>query len=124
MPTWHIAQINVARALEPLDSARLAAFVAALDEINTLADSTPGFVWRLVGAGGNATDIKAPDPSLVVNMSVWRSPEALFDFVYKSAHVRVMARRREWFERMRIFMALWWVPAGHFPSLDEGLAKL
>jgi hypothetical protein len=121
---WHLAQLNAARPLEPVDSPRLAEFVAKLDEVNALADASPGFVWRLAGASGNATDIQAPDPTMIVNMSVWTSAEALFEFVYKTAHTKVMARRREWFERMAVFTVLWWVPVGHVPTVDEGLAKL
>jgi hypothetical protein len=124
MTTWHLAQINVARPLEPLDTPRLAEFVAKLDEINALADISPGFVWRLAGATGNATDIQAPDPTTIVNMSVWTSPETLFEFVYKTAHTKVMVRRREWFDKIAVYQVLWWIPAGHVPTVDEGLAKL
>ena len=124
--SFHLAQINVARALEPLDSPRLADFMASLDRINALADATPGFVWRLQSESGNATDIQAgDDPLLIVNLSVWETREALFDFVYKSGHAPVMARRRAWFEKpARASLALWWVPAGHRPSLEEALARL
>jgi Domain of unknown function (DUF3291) len=124
MAAFHIAQLNVARALAPLDSPQLADFVGQLDAINALADTSPGFVWRLVGDGGSATDIRVADPSIIVNMSVWESPEHLFDFVYKTAHAKVMARRREWFERMQTFQVLFWVPAGHRPTLDEAFARL
>jgi len=107
-----------------MDSPQLAEFVGQLDRINALADAAPGFVWRLTGASGNATDVRGEDPTLLVNMSVWVSPEALFEFVYKSAHVGVMARRREWFERIEVFQVLWWVPAGHIPSVAEGRERL
>jgi hypothetical protein len=105
-------------------SHRLAEFVAQIDGINALADATPGFVWRLTGTSGNSTDVRADDPSLIVNRSVWESPEALFDFVYKSPHVKVMARRREWFERMEVFTVLWWVPTGHRPTVEEAMHGL
>jgi hypothetical protein len=122
---WHLAQINVARPLAPLDSPQLAEFVAQLDAVNALAEAAPGFVWRLSGASGNATDVHSvEDPSLIVNMSVWASAEALFEFVYKTMHVKVMARRREWFERIEVFQALWWVPIGHKPTVEEAMARL
>jgi len=122
---WHLAQLNIARPIAPLESPVLAEFVAQLDAINALADASPGFVWRLAGASGNATDVaNEVDPSLIVNMSVWETPEALFDYVYRTAHVKVMARRREWFERMETFMVLWWVPAGHQPTVEEAMARL
>lgn len=122
---WHIAQLNVAYAVAPIDSPQLAEFVAQLDEINALAEATPGFVWRLVGSGGNATDLRPDDdPDLLVNMSVWTTPEHLFEFVYKTAHTRVMARRREWFEKMEVYQVLFWIPAGHIPTLAEAMARL
>jgi hypothetical protein len=126
MNGWHLAQINVATALFPLEDPRIADFVARLDGINQLADTSPGFVWRLKSESGNATDIKASDdPNFIVNMSVWADAEALFDFVYKTAHRLVMAQRREWFARpTSAYTVLWWVPAGHQPTVAEGLARL
>lgn len=123
---WHLAQINVARALAPLESPQLAGFVANLERVNALADRAPGFVWRLEDESGNATDIRVDeDPLLIVNLSVWESREALFDFVYRSGHTAIMARRGEWFERRRgPHQALWWVPAGERPSAEEGMARL
>jgi hypothetical protein len=126
MQHWHIAQLNVARTVAPTDSPVLAPFMAALDEINALAERSPGFLWRLQSASGNATDIQASsDPRFLVNMSVWQSAEALFDFVYRTAHTGFMARRREWFERpLEAYQVLWWVPAGHVPTVEEALARL
>jgi hypothetical protein len=126
MTDWHIAQLNVARAVAPLDSAPLADFMAQLDAVNALAEGSPGFVWRLKSESGNATDIKASDdPQFIVNMSVWQSLEALFGFVYRSAHNKVMVRRREWFEKpAEAYQVLWWVPAGHAPTVAEALERL
>jgi hypothetical protein len=123
---WHLAQLNVARALAPLEDPLLADFMAALDGVNALAESSPGFVWRLKAEDGNATSIRVnEDPRLIVNMSVWESVEALFDFAYRSDHTRIMARRREWFEKPSgAYVVLWWVPSGHRPSLDEALLRL
>jgi hypothetical protein len=126
MPSWHIAQFNVGRAVAPLESAELADFVANLDRINALAQEAPGFVWRLQSDDGNATDIKVTDdPQFIINMSVWSSIDALFDFVYRTAHSAIMARRREWFERpAEAYQVLWWVPAGHTPTPEEALERL
>jgi hypothetical protein len=131
MTQWHIAQMNVGTTVEATDHPQLADFMNQLDEINALADGSPGFVWRLQSESGNATDIKptgtnAPDnPNFIVNMSVWENVESLFDFVYKTAHRLVMARRREWFEKpVTGYQVLWWVPAGHKPTVEEGLARL
>ena len=55
MQRFHLAQINVARLKAPIDSPLLAGFVARLDEINALADTAEGFVWRLQSPEGEAT---------------------------------------------------------------------
>jgi hypothetical protein len=126
MATFQLAQLNIARLRAPLDSPELAAFVAALDPVNALADESPGFVWRLQTDEGNATSIQAfDDEMLIVNMSVWESPEALREFVYRSDHRKVLARRRAWFERMAdAFLVLWWVPSGHEPTVEEAVQRL
>ena len=123
---YELAEINVARAVDSLDSSQLADFVANLDRINALADRSPGFVWRLQDDSGNATDIQATDdPLLIVNLSVWECREALMDFVYRTAHKKILDRRKEWFAPLdRPALALWWVPAGHRPSVAEAMAKL
>lgn len=123
---WHLAQLNVARALAPLEDPLLADFMAALDRVNALAEASPGFVWRLQAEDGNATSIRAyDDPRMIVNMSVWESIEALFDFTYCSGHAKIMGRRRKWFEKLEApHLVLWWVPAGHRPGLDEAMARL
>jgi hypothetical protein len=118
---YHLAQVNIALPKEPLESALLAEFVAWLEPVNERADGADGFVWRLQTEDGDATGIKAfGDDRLIVNMSVWESIEALEAFVYRDrGHLAVVRRRREWFERIETFMALWWVPAGHLPTVDE-----
>ncbi len=126
MTKHHLAEINIGRLRAPVDDPMIADFVANLDRINALADASPGFVWRLTGDGNNATDIQ-PDPSdplMALNMSVWESPQALGAFVYRSDHQPVMRRRVEWFEKLELYMALWWVPAGHRPTVAEGWGKI
>jgi hypothetical protein len=121
-----VAQVNIALPREPLDSPALAEFVANLEPVNALADSAPGFVWRLTDESGNATSIVAFDHErLIINMSVWESIEALWDFVYGGGHLEVMRRRREWMQAIGdAYMALWWVPAGHTPTVDEARERL
>jgi hypothetical protein len=123
---WHLAQINVGTLVAPRGDPRTADFFAALDRINSLADASPGFVWRLQDESGNATGIRTTsDPLFAVNMSVWENADSLFEFVYRSAHTPVMARRREFFQAFEgHYQALWWIPAGHRPTIDEGLARL
>ncbi|HEY2618501.1 MAG TPA: DUF3291 domain-containing protein [Acetobacteraceae bacterium] len=126
MSAWHVAQMNVGTVLYPLDDPRIAEFMGLLDQVNAMADASPGFVWRLQSAQGNATDIQvSDDPSFIVNMSVWQSVEALFDFVYRSSHRNVMAKRRNWFARPDgAYQVLWWIPAGSTPSVAQGLERL
>lgn len=126
MTNWHIAQLNVATARYDLDDERMQGFVDQLDEVNALADSSEGFVWRLQSESGNATDIEVGgDPRLIVNMSVWKTVDDLFQFAYRSAHRQVLTRRREWFDRPDgPYQVLWWVPCGHEPTVDEGMARL
>jgi heme-degrading monooxygenase HmoA len=121
-----LAQVNVARMKDALESATMAGFVARLDELNALADRSPGFVWRFQTEEGNATYVRPFDDDLVlVNLSVWESLEALRAYVYRSAHAEVLRRRQEWFARFeKPFMALWWVPAGHQPSVEEAKERL
>jgi hypothetical protein len=121
-----VAQINIARMLAPLDSPVMSEFVANLESINALADHSPGFVWRLTGGGDDATALRAfDDPLIIVNMSVWESMDALHDYVYRSAHGSIARKRRQWFEPSgEPYYALWWVPRGHVPTVDEGKARL
>jgi hypothetical protein len=123
---WNLAQLNVGRMLAPVTAPEIADFMAALDPINALADVAPGFVWRLQTGEGNATSIHAFDDELMLlNMSVWESLETLRAFTYTSAHTDVLRRRREWFERLEVaHLVLWWVPAGHVPTIDEALDRL
>ncbi len=126
MSGHHLAQLNVAAARAEMDDPVMAGFAARLEEINALADRSPGFVWRLQTEDGDATAIRVfPDPLMLVNLSVWESVDALQAFTYKSAHAGVMRRRAEWFHRAReAYVVLWWVPVGTVPSLDEAKARL
>jgi hypothetical protein len=123
---FHLAEINIGRLRAPVGDPMIADFVANLDRINALADGAPGFVWRLVGEGNDATDIRpdADDEMMALNMSVWESPQALGAFVYRSDHQPIMRRRAEWFEKLELYLALWWVPIGHTPTVAEGMARI
>jgi hypothetical protein len=123
---WQLAQLNVGRLLAPLESETLAGFVSALEPINALADNHPGFVWRLQTDAGDATSIRpTEDDMFLINMSVWSSLETLRAFVYTTAHVQVLRQRRAWFEQSATsHMVLWWVPAGHIPTIDEAIERL
>jgi uncharacterized protein DUF3291 len=122
---YELAQINVARLLAPLDDPLLADFVANLDPVNAAADTAAGFVWRL-SADADLTESRVLDDDwIIVNMSVWRSPAALLAYVYSDRHRAVLRRRREWFARLEVpVTALWWVPAGHRPTVAEAEQRL
>jgi hypothetical protein len=126
MTDHHLAQLNVGRLRQPLDAPESAGFVAGLKPINALADASPGFVWRLTDEDGeDATSLHPNGDDMIVNLSVWESREALWDFTYRSDHLELLRHRREWFVRMtEPFMVLWWVPAGHVPSVEEALGRL
>jgi len=126
-PAFHLAQFNIARLRAPLDDPAIAGFVAGLDTMNALADSSPGFVWRLTdGPDGDATTVRPLDPDVIVTMSVWDSVESLRAFSYQSAHLDYLRRRRDWFlpHNFRASLVLWWVPAGHIPTVEEACERL
>jgi hypothetical protein len=100
MSQYELAQLNIAVMKEPLDSPRMADFVANLDRINALAERSPGFVWRLKTEEGDATALRPLGENTLVNMSVWQDVAALNNYVYRTAHVEIMRRRKEWFDRM------------------------
>ena len=124
--THHIAQLNIAKMIAPLDDPVMHDFVAALDRINALADNSPGFVWRLKDEDGDATAIKAyADETILVNLSVWETVAALKDFVYKSGHREIMRRRGSWFEpHTDPYLVLWWIARGSVPSIEEAKQRL
>jgi hypothetical protein len=119
-----LAQVNVGRLRGPEGSPDVADFFAGLERINALAESSPGFVWRLAADAGHVYPV-GTDPLFVVNLTVWETYAQLHEFVYRTAHNGFLRRRKEWFERMPSpFTALWWVQAGHDPTVDEAMARL
>lgn len=126
MTDWELAQLNIATLLAPIESPALRGFRAALDRINALAEASPGFVWRLQTDECNATDAEHGFGSdKIVNLSVWRSVEELHQYVYRTAHAEIMSQRKQWFHRMgEAYSVLWWVPAGHRPTVWEAERKL
>ena len=126
MANFELAQINIARFRLPADHVANRDFMDALDGVNAIAEASDGFVWRLAGDGNNATDVPVTDdPHVIANMSVWRDLDALAAFVYRQPdHLSMMKRRKEWFDHIGIYQVLWWVPAGHRPTVAEGMARL
>jgi hypothetical protein len=112
--------------LAPADDPIMADFMAQLDEVNGLADESEGFVWRLQTEEGDATALRPfDDDQILVNMSVWESIESLHQFAYRTHHVDVYKERRKWFEpHLGVYQVMWWVPAGHIPTVEEAKARL
>lgn len=125
-PAWALAQLNISRLLEPVDSARLAPFVERLAEVNALAEAAPGFLWRDKDDAGASNLANRPfGDDILVNFSVWRDVEALSAFVYRSFHAQMVRRRDEWFHpATEPMVVLWWVPAGHVPTVQEAAERL
>ena len=126
---FHLAELNVGRLIAPTDDPRVAEFMAALDRVNGLGKRMPGFVWMMEGSGepgtGNTEAKIGGDPQHISNLTVWESVETLEQFVWNTVHRQFYDRRREWFEVLgEMHFVLWWVPAGHRPTLDEGLDRL
>jgi len=123
---WHLAQLNIGRIRAPMSDPLMAGFVAELEPVNELADSAPGFVWRLQTEAGDATAIRPyDDDTILINMSVWETVDALKAFVYRTHHADVMRQRERWFERLdTYFIVLWWIPAGTIPTVLEAKLRL
>ncbi|MGB2603304.1 MAG: DUF3291 domain-containing protein [Terracidiphilus sp.] len=126
MTKYQIAQVNIGRIKGQLDDPLMAGFVTRLDEINALADRSPGFVWRLQTPEGNATYLRPyDDDRMLLNMSVWETIEDLQHYVYRTAHAELLRQRHQWFEKLAaVYAALWWVPVSHIPGIDEAKKRL
>ncbi|MCI0352630.1 MAG: DUF3291 domain-containing protein [Acidobacteriales bacterium] len=126
MAQFHVAQINIGHMKAPLDDPSMAGFVSRLDEVNALADRSPGFVWRLQTPEGNATYLRPyEDDRIIINMSVWETIEDFKNFVYRTAHSELLRQRHDWFEKFSAaYFALWWVPVGHIPGINEAKKRL
>ena len=125
MTRHHLAQLNIAKMKYPIDAPEMSDFVDNLDNINALADESSGFIWRLQTEAGDATAIDFFGSDFLVNMSVWEDIESLHSYVYRTAHNEILARRKEWFERLlESYSVLWWIPAGSIPTLEEAGTRL
>ena len=128
---FHLAQVNIFHLIEPLDSDRLADFVAAIDSVNSAAESAPGFIWRFKSEEGNVDSQNAfrwdtgDSAGILTNMSVWTSFEALKDFVYSPSHLEVLRKKRNWsFKVAEATTALWWIPAGSIPTIQDAETRV
>lgn len=127
MSRYQIAQINIGRVLASLEDPIMEGFVSRLDELNAVADRSPGFVWRLQTSAGNATYFRPypEDDRILMNMSVWETVEDLKNYVYRTIHIELLRDRHKWFEKFAgTYVALWWVPTGHIPGIDEAKKRI
>lgn len=129
MNGYHLAQYNIAWLRAPLDDPLLGDFVANLQRINELAEASPGFVWRHQTADGDSTSVRVRDDGrIIINFSVWESVAALHAYAFRTDHAAMFKRRHEWFTHDdEPYAVLWWVPAGHLPTVleaEERLARL
>ena len=123
---WHLAQINIAYFKAPKFNTANDDFHNALDQVNAIAESAPGFIWRLVDDEAERAGINIfRDPDMIINMSVWEDMESLSAFVYRDKeHREVMRRKADWFKHMDVYMALWWIKAGETPTLKDAAHRL
>lgn len=123
---FQLAQLNIGKAKGSMESDVMKAFSDGLDPINLIAEKAPGFIWRLKDDSGNATEIQYfDDPLMLVNMSVWKDIESLKHFMFKTHHLDFLKQRKNWFETdSEATYVLWWVPAGHIPTIEEAMARL
>jgi len=124
---WHLAQINIAKMIgENINEPIMAKFVEQLDEVNALAESSPGFVWRLKDESNNATNLSPyNDNRIIVNMSVWQTLEDLIQYVYRGRHAEVLRSRRDWFVNLgKPYTALWYIRAGKIPTVEAAKERL
>ena len=126
MSAFHLAQINTARLRAPLQDPSMSEFVDGLKLMNELADRSPGFVWRLADENGDGSIFAPADPRTIYTLSVWESLEHLRQYVYQSAHLDYLRRRRDWFvpNGHHDSLVLWWIPAGRIPTMRQGLSRL
>lgn len=124
--SYQLAQLNIARFRLPQEDPANADFVNNLDRVNGVAESQSGFIWRFTGSGNDALDVQVfEDPNIAVNMSVWTDIDSLVDFVYRNeAHLEIMRRRKEWFDKIEFYMVMWWIEFGHQPTLEEAKYRL
>ena len=127
MATYQLAEINVARMKGyDINDPVMKEFVDNLGRVNKLAESSQGFVWRLKDESNNATSLNPyDDEQVIINISVWENIDSLERFTYQTFHTEFLRRRKEWFQKFgKAYLAMWWIPTGQFPTVEEAVARL
>lgn len=122
---FHLAQINIAKMHFSLQDPRMKDFVDNLAPVNSHAEASDGFIWRMTDETGNNTNTRGFADDILVNMSVWRDLKSLRQFMATAPHAPIMARRGEWFAPLQSPHAvLWWIPVAHTPTVAEAKERL
>ncbi len=127
MSHYFIAEINIAKMKGvDINDPIMKEFVENLDAVNQIAEKSEGFVWRLKDENNNATILNPyNDETIIINVSVWKSIETLENFMYRTFHSDFLKRRKEWFLTYgSAHTAMWWIPEGHIPTMQEAVDKL
>ncbi|XCF04985.1 DUF3291 domain-containing protein [Tamlana crocina] len=125
MTAYHLAQVNIAKRLALMDDPIMQDFVNNVDRMNVIADQSDGFVWRLKDEDKDEAAAIFQDDSLLINMSVWENQESLFNYTYRSNHIEVFKRKKEWFSKVKMaHMAFWYVPVGYMPTFNDAKLRL
>jgi Domain of unknown function (DUF3291) len=131
--TYHLAHVNIAWMHAAVHDEEMSGFAARIDEINALAEHSPGFVWRIPEAfvtPATLEPFEADFPGfqrdrLLYNMSVWQSVNDLHSYTFGTAHAELLNQRHQWIDRIEgASVALWWVPEGTLPTIAESVARL
>lgn len=124
--------MNYARLKAPMDDPSMTEFRLAMEPINDLAKSTPGFVWSLNSddaALRNEVPMLRDDPLLMPQLSLWTNVDALQHFAFKSGHAMYYKRKREWFTAPEPpFAVCWWFSSDEqqqqqYPTLKEAFDR-
>ncbi|KAA5821133.1 DUF3291 domain-containing protein [Algibacter amylolyticus] len=125
MDHYHLAEVNIAKRLAPMDDPIMQDFVNNVDKMNAIADASEGFIWRLKDEDKDEAIFVFKDDSIIINLSVWENLDALFNYTYKSGHIEVFKRKKEWFSKMKLMhMAFWYVPKGYEPTFQDAKHRL
>ncbi len=124
-----LAQVNIAKLKDAIDSPLLADFAAQIEHVNTQGESAPGFLWRLKDETGDATALSAASPfgpQYLINLTVWKDVQSLKEFAYKqSDHRDAFAQRSKWFEKMpTAHFAMWWLRDDETPTVIDAKRRL
>ncbi|WP_298346049.1 DUF3291 domain-containing protein [uncultured Algibacter sp.] len=122
---YHLAQVNIAKRLAPMDDPIMQDFINNVEKINAIADEAEGFIWRMQDEDKDLGAEIFQDDTLLINMSVWESLVSLFNYTYKSGHIEVFKRKKEWFSKMKmVHMAFWYIPEGYEPTFQDAKQRL